>query len=78
MIYCNDGGELRGPCCINHMTMKIHDGVVKKLTMNKVNMTIEKYCIIHVQCIEYKVKLDKTSEVIINDVKIPYKYKAKL
>ncbi len=73
MTVMNDGGELIGVNnqFIRELNLYVMDGVVKNLTICYLHMAIEKYSIIHLNCNGYHtLKLDNTSEVIVNEIKV--------
>src|SRR5687768_4180692 len=71
VIVYNYCGILSGTGNINHLKLRMVDGMVKNFTIDNLNMIIEKYAMVDIKSLyEPIIKMDKSSEVIINDIKM--------
>lgn len=71
MIVHNYGSELIGRNYIKRLSFHAVDAVIKNLNVCHLHMIVEKYSIIHLNCYGFHtLKLDNTSEVIINKIKV--------
>ena len=76
LIVYNYCGILSGTGVINQLKVRMIDGVMKNFTIKNIDMIVEKYKMMDIKStnpILSKIIVDKTSEVIVNDVKIQHK-----